>query len=231
MLLPIPGIVAVIGRSGAGKSTLVHSVLGLLEPSAGSIRLGSPQLESSSHYAWRRAFGYVPQETILFHASISENLRIANPHASLRDLERATRRANALEFIESLAEGFDTVIGDQGVKLSGGQRQRLCIARALISNPSILLMDEAMSALDTESEADLLRTLDELRKEMGILIVTHRLSSVEHADSICVMEAGRVVESGTWDELMSRPSRLQSLVEVPEIVGTRPFRAMASVQK
>ena len=211
--LPIPGLLAIVGRSGAGKSTLVHALLGLVEPSAGSIQLGRYELASAPLNAWRRAIGYVPQETILFHASIRENLTMLNPAASENEIRLAVLRAHADEFITACPEGFDTIIGDQGVKLSGGQRQRLGIARALLANPVMLLMDEPMSALDGESEAELLRTIDALRKEMGILIVAHRLATVREADSIYVLDAGRVVESGTWNELMARGSRLHALAE------------------
>lgn len=221
LTLPIPGMLAVVGRSGAGKSTLVHALLGLVEPAAGSIRLGNYELASAPLRAWRRALGYVPQETILFHASIRDNLTFVNPAASETEIKRAARRAHAHEFIEAWPEGFDTIIGDQGVKLSGGQRQRLGIARALLANPILLLMDEAMSALDGESEAELLRTLEELRKEIGILIVAHRLAAVRAADSICVMDGGRIVESGTWNELMARRTRLYSLAEAQSVADDR----------
>ncbi|MGH6726266.1 MAG: ABC transporter ATP-binding protein [Pseudolabrys sp.] len=213
LTMAIPGMLAIAGGSGAGKSTLVHALLGLVEPSAGSIRLGSYELATAPLGAWRRAIGYVPQETILFHASVWENLTLADPAATRADVEIAVRRAHAHEFITALPEGYDTVIGDQGVKLSGGQRQRLGIARALLTNPTLLLLDEAMSALDAESESDLLHTLDALRKHMGILVVAHRLAAVRAADAICVLEAGRLVESGTWNELMARRARLYALAE------------------
>ena len=209
--LTMPGMVAVVGGSGAGKSTLVHTLLGLTEPSAGSMRLGQYDFASTVLSAWRRAIGYVPQETILFHASIRENLTFANATASDGEVERAARRAHAHDFIAALPRGYDTIIGDQGVKLSGGQRQRLGIARALLADPVLLVLDEAMSALDAESEREILRTLDELRKQMGILLIAHRLAAVSSADSIYVFEAGRVVESGTWDELMARRGRLYAL--------------------
>ncbi len=217
LTLPIPGVLAIVGRSGAGKSTLVHTVLGLVDASSGSIRLGNHDLAVAPLRAWRRAIGYVPQETILFHASIRDNLTLVKPDASQAEIETAARRAHAYEFIQAWPEGFGTVIGDQGVKLSGGQRQRLGIARALLTNPSLLLMDEAMSALDTESESDLLRTIEELRKEMGILIVAHRLAAVRTADAICVFEAGHVVEAGTWNELMARRNRLYALAEAQSL--------------
>jgi len=223
---PIPGVLAVVGRSGAGKSTLVHTLLGLVDPSAGSVRMGNYDLAAAPLRAWRRKIGYVPQETILFHASIRENLTIINPSASEAEIRKAAQRAHAYEFIDAWPEGFDTVIGDQGVKLSGGQRQRLGIARALLANPILLLMDEAMSALDTESEAELLRAIEDLRKEMGILIVAHRLAAVRNADAICVMEAGRVVETGTWNELMARRARLYSLVEAQSSTEGRAVAAL-----
>ena len=208
----VPGVLAIVGRSGAGKSTLVHSLLGLVDPKAGSIRLGSHELATTPLQAWRRVIGYVPQETILFHASIWENLILVNPEASRAEVDLAVRRAHASEFITALPKGYDTIIGDQGVKLSGGQRQRLGIARALLMNPILLVLDEAMSALDAESESELLKTIEELRSHLGILIVAHRLGVARTADSICLLEAGQIVETGTWNELIARKSRLYSLV-------------------
>ena len=223
--LPIPGLLAIVGRSGAGKSTLVHALLGLVDPSAGSIRLGNHELAAAPLGAWRRTIGYVPQETVLFHASVRDNLRSVNFTAGETEITTAARRAHALDFIDALPRGFDTVIGDQGVKLSGGQRQRLGIARALLTNPTLLILDEAMSALDTQSEAELLRTLDQLRKEMGVLLVAHRLAAARAADTICVFEAGRIVETGTWNELMARRSGLYALAEAQSFDG----RAVAAI--
>ena len=210
----IPGMAAMVGRSGAGKSTLVHVLLGLVDSAAGSVTLGGYDLASAPLSAWRRAIGYVPQETILFHASVHDNLTLANPDASDAVVKVAARRAHALEFIEALPDSFATLIGDQGVKLSGGQRQRLGIARALLSNPRLLVLDEAMSALDAASEVEIARTLDDLRKEMGILMIAHRLGSVRTADMIYVFEGGCVAESGTWDDLMRRGTRLFALAQV-----------------
>jgi len=226
LTLPIPGLLAVVGRSGAGKSTLVHTLLGLVEPSGGSIQLGSYDFASAPLRAWRRATGYVPQETILFHTSIRENLTLVNPTAPDSEIKAAARRAHALDFINLLPRGFDTVIGDQGVKLSGGQRQRLGIARALLMNPALLIMDEAMSALDAESEAEVLRTLEELRQQMGILLVAHRLTAARAADIVCVFEAGRIVEAGTWHELMARRKRLYALAEAQSLAEERSVAAL-----
>jgi ABC-type multidrug transport system fused ATPase/permease subunit len=226
LTLPIPGLLAVVGRSGAGKSTLVHTLLGLVEPSAGSLRLGSHVLGSAPLRAWRRTIGYVPQETILFHTSIRENLTLVNPAASAAAISAAARRAHALDFINLLPRGFDTIIGDRGVKLSGGQRQRLGIARALLANPALLVMDEAMSALDAESEAELLRTLEDLRQQMGILLVAHRLAAARTADIVCVFEAGRLVEAGAWNELMARKGRLYALAETQSPADERLVGAL-----
>jgi ABC-type multidrug transport system fused ATPase/permease subunit len=217
LTLPIPGLLAIVGKSGAGKSTLVHVLLGLVEPSAGSIRLANYDLASAPLSAWRRTIGYVPQENILFHASIRENLTLVNADASEEEIRIAARRAHVLGFIDSLPDGFDTIIGDQGVKLSGGQRQRLGIARALLMNPALLVMDEAMSALDTESEVELLRTIEELRQQIGILLVAHRLAAARTADIVCVFEAGRVVEVGSWNELIAHKKRLYALAEAQSL--------------
>jgi ABC-type multidrug transport system fused ATPase/permease subunit len=226
LTLPIPGLTAIVGRSGAGKSTLVHALLGLVDSSAGSIQLGPYELAAAPLGAWRRSIGYVPQETILFHASINDNLMLVNPAASDFDIKTAARRAHAMEFIESLPDGFDTVIGDQGVKLSGGQRQRLGIARALLMDPALLIMDEAMSALDTESEAQLLSTLEELHRHIGVLLVAHRLAAARTADVVCVFEAGRIVESGSWNELMSRKKRLYALAEAQSLAANHSAAAL-----
>ncbi len=215
--LPMPGLAAVVGGSGAGKSTLVHALLGLVEPSTGSIRLGSYDLTSAPLGAWRRAIGYVPQETILFHASIRDNLTFANPAASDREIELAARRAHAHDFIMAWPEGYETIIGDQGLKLSGGQRQRLGIARALLTNPLLLILDEAMSALDTVSELEIIRTLDELKKQIGILVIAHRLAVVSSADWIYVFEKGQIAESRTWDDLMLRHGRLHALATAQDL--------------
>ena len=226
LTLPIPGILAVVGRSGAGKSTLAHTLLGLVEPNTGSIRLDNHELRSTPLRAWRRTIGYVPQETILFHASIRDNLTFINRDASEAEIKTAARSAHAEEFIEACPKGFDTIIGDQGAKLSGGQRQRLGIARALLTNPVLLVLDEAMSALDAESEADLMNTLEELRSRMGILLIAHRLAAVRSADIICVFDEGRIVETGKWDDMMARDTLLRALADSQSLTQIRSVGAI-----
>jgi ATP-binding cassette subfamily C protein len=208
----------------------VHALLGLAEPSEGTIRLGAHDLAAAPLSAWRRAIGYVPQETILFHASIRENLTLVHPSVSDAEIKIAAQRAHAYDFIQALPKGFDTIIGDQGVKLSGGQRQRLGIARALLGNPVLLLLDEAMSALDGQSETEVLRALEELRGQMGILLVAHRLAAARTADVICVFDTGRVVETGSWNELMSRKKRLYALAEAQSFTEDRTTVALESTR-
>jgi ATP-binding cassette subfamily C protein len=221
LVVPVPGLMGIVGASGAGKSTLVHTILGLVQTAGGAITFGGHTLSSSGVHAWRRQMGYVPQETILFHAPVWDNLSLAKPEASAAEIELAAKRAHAHNFIAALPRGYQTIIGDQGVALSGGQRQRLGIARALLGDPKLLLMDEALNALDAESEAELLRTIEELRRQVGVLIIAHRLATVRAADCICVLDAGRVVEAGTWDELMARRARLFALVETQSSADRR----------
>jgi ABC-type multidrug transport system fused ATPase/permease subunit len=213
LTIPIPGMIGIVGGSGAGKSTLMHALLGLVPTSAGSIMFDGYDLASVPLPAWRRLIGYVPQETILFHTSVRENLLLAKPDASAAEIELAAKRAHAHDFIIALPQSYETTIGDQGVLLSGGQRQRLGIARALLTEPKLLLMDEAMSALDTESEAEVLSAINDLRTQMGIVVIAHRLATVRNADFIVVFEEGRLVEAGSWDELAAGRKRLHALIQ------------------
>jgi ATP-binding cassette subfamily C protein len=219
LTLAVPGMVGIVGGSGSGKSTLIHTLLGLLSGTKGRITLGENQLGEVDVGEWRRCIGYVQQETILFHASARDNIAFAHPDASEEDIVAAAQQANAHDFIMAMPRGYDTPIGDQGVLLSGGQRQRLGIARALLGKPVLLLMDEPTSALDAQSEAEVMRTLEELRGRLGILIVSHRLATVRHADRIFVLESGRVVEEGCWDVLIARRTQLHALARAQHMVG------------
>ncbi len=193
---------AVVGPSGAGKSTLVWLATRFYDPNSGSISIGGVDLRQAP-IAWaREQVSVVTQDTYLFHGSVGENLRFGNPGATIGDLEKAAEAANALGFIQALPEGFATVIGERGIKLSGGQRQRIAIARALLKDAPILILDEALSSVDAESEASIQRALNTLMEGRTTLIVAHRLSSVVGADRIVVLDGGRAVEQGVHTELM-----------------------------
>lgn len=197
---------AFVGTTGAGKSTVVDLILGLLEPTSGSIRVGDQPLQGNSLKAWQRNIGYVPQTIYLADASIAENIAFGVPKADIdmQAAERAARAAHIHDFIvEQLPEGYRTHTGERGVRLSGGQRQRIGIARALYHNPEIVVFDEATSALDNATEAAVMQAVNELRGEKTIILIAHRLSTVERCDTIFMLEHGRLCASGTYQELMA----------------------------
>jgi subfamily B ATP-binding cassette protein MsbA len=195
-------IVAIVGPSGAGKTTLVNMIPRFYDPTDGSIAIDGYDLCDVQLATLRGQIGIVPQETLLFSGSIKDNLRYGKLDASDEELVEAARAANADRFIRELAQGYDTPVGDRGVKLSGGQRQRIAIARALLKDPGILILDEATSALDSESEGLVQEALERLMRDRTTFIIAHRLSTVKVADRIVVLERGRIVEQGTHDELL-----------------------------
>ena len=211
LAVPACTLLGIAGASGVGKSTLVDCILGLVDRQSGSVEIGGRPLESLSLVAWRRAVGYVAQDTFLFNASIRENIAWGNPGANDADIARAARLAHAHDFIAALPRGYATEVGDRGVRLSGGQRQRVGLARALVGNIRLLLLDEATSALDLASEHEVMKAIDELRGSVTIIIVAHRLSTLRGADRICLMQDGRIVESGSWDELIAPGTRFHEL--------------------
>jgi ATP-binding cassette subfamily C protein len=211
-------ITAIVGPSGAGKSTIADILTGLLRPQEGRVSIDGTTLEDSMIAAWKRQLGYVSQDTFVFHDTVRANLSWANPRASEHDMAEALGAARA-EFVFDLENGLDTVLGDRGVRLSGGERQRLALARALLRRPQLLVMDEATSALDLENETGILDAIERLRGKVTTLLITHRLSAVRRADHIYVVEGGRIVESGSWDALTSRPgSRLRIAADEPASV-------------
>lgn len=216
--IPETGLVGIVGESGSGKSTFVHSLLGLSELQGGDINIGRSSINEMPLPLWRESIGYVPQETILFHRSIWDNITWGLSSATEEQVIVAAKKAEAHDFISELPEGYHTIIGDQGVRLSGGQRQRLGIARALLTQPKFLLLDEATSALDSSSEKAILDTLQELRGELCIISIAHRLSTVRHADKIIVMSDGRVQEEGSWNSLMSKKGSLYQLAQKQHMV-------------
>ncbi|MGI6344345.1 MAG: ABC transporter ATP-binding protein [Bacillota bacterium] len=204
---------AIVGPSGCGKSTLLGLLLGLLEPTSGEIRLNGQLATETDPRDWRQLFSYVPQDATLFDLSVRENIRLGRPDASDAEVEGAARQAFAHEFIVRLPDGYDTVLGEEGVGLSGGQKQRLAIARAILKQAPFLLLDEATSALDTESEARVQEAIARLQGERTLVIVAHRLSTIRSADRIVVVDDGQVVEEGTYPQLMARNGLFASLYQ------------------
>lgn len=200
-----PGeIVALVGRSGAGKTTIASLVPRFWDVTEGRITLDGCDVRALSLHTLREAIGMVPQEPVLFSGTIRENIAYARPSASDEDVLRAARAAHAWEFIERLPEGWNTRVGERGVKLSGGQRQRIAIARVFLKDPAVVILDEATSSLDTESERFVEQALEELLEGRTTLIIAHRLSTVRRADRVVVLDQGRIVETGSHDELLAQ---------------------------
>lgn len=206
---------AIVGRSGAGKSTLFNLLLGFIQSDAGCVRIGETPLDASILAAWRRRLGWVPQRPRLFHGTVADNIRLGAPDAPLETVRDAARAAHALEFIERLPQGFDTLVGEGGQGLSGGQVQRIALARALVRQPDWLLLDEPTAHLDRESEAAILETLETLHGRCGILSIAHRLHTLRHADRILVMDQGRIVQSGPFEALADSPGPFAKLLHDP----------------
>jgi ATP-binding cassette subfamily B protein len=198
-----PGeVVALVGPSGAGKSTVASLIPRLYEPTRGAILLDGIDVRELDSDWLRRQIGAVAQEPLLFSTTIAENIRYGKPEAGDDEVEAAARAANAHDFVVDLPDGYDTEVGERGVQLSGGQKQRVAIARALLKDPPVLILDEATSALDAESELLVQEALERLMRDRTSLVIAHRLSTVRDADRVVVLDGGRVVESGTHDELM-----------------------------
>lgn len=204
LVIPAGKTVALVGQSGAGKTSLVRLLPRLYEVSAGEILIDSYDIRHLTLESLRRQIAYVGQEVTLFNDTVANNIAYGCLEtAGLDAVREAARVANALEFIEALPQGFDTVVGQQGIVLSGGQRQRIVIARALLKNAPILILDEATSALDAESERSVQQALETLMRNRTTLVIAHRLSTIQNADQICVMRAGRIIERGTHSQLLN----------------------------
>jgi len=206
--------VALVGMSGGGKSTLVSLIPRFYDVTSGSLEIDGIDIKEYKARSLRNQVGMVLQDTFLFSDTIKENIAVGDPEASFEKIVSAAKAANAHDFIMSLPEGYDTKVGERGVKLSGGQKQRISIARVFLKNPPLLILDEATSALDLESEHYIQEAMQKLAKDRTTFIVAHRLSTITHADLIVVMEQGEIVEKGTHEELMNRDSHYRHLFTI-----------------
>jgi ATP-binding cassette subfamily B protein len=203
---------ALVGETGSGKTTLAYLVARLYEPERGCVSIDGVDIRDVTLQSLAATVGLVSQETYLFHASIGENLRFACPDASDEEIEDAARAAQIHELISGLPDGYDTPVGERGYRFSGGEKQRMAIARTILRNPPVLILDEATSALDNETERAVQQALDELARGRTTITIAHRLSTIRDADQILVLDAGRVVERGTHDELVELGGRYAALL-------------------
>jgi subfamily B ATP-binding cassette protein MsbA len=214
LVIPKGKTVALVGPSGGGKSTLMDLIPRFIEPRSGEILIDGKNIKSLTANSVRGLMGIVNQESILFNDTIFNNIAFGKSGASQQEVEAAARIANAHFFITETENGYQTNVGDRGTKLSGGQRQRICIARAVLNNPPIMLLDEATSALDTESEKLVQDALNNLMRHRTSLIIAHRLSTVQNADIILVLENGKIAEQGNHQQLIANNGLYRRLIDM-----------------
>ena len=210
---PAGSTTALVGSSGSGKSTLISLVMTFNRPTSGRVLVDGHDLMTIKLRDYRSQLGVVLQDNFLFDGTIAENIAYGNPHATREEIKAVSRIAHCDEFIEGFEKQYDTVVGERGVRLSGGQRQRVAIARAILADPRVLILDEATSSLDSESEALIQDGLRSLRQGRTTFVIAHRLSTIRSADQILVLEHGEIVERGTHDELLARGGRYRQLYD------------------
>jgi subfamily B ATP-binding cassette protein MsbA len=210
---PAGSTTALVGSSGSGKSTLISLVMTFNRPLTGRVLVDGHDLTAIKLRDYREHLGVVLQDNFLFDGTIAENIAYAKPHASRDEIKAVSRIAHCDEFIEEFEKGYDTIVGERGVRLSGGQRQRVAIARAILANPKILILDEATSSLDSESEAMIQDGLKALRAGRTTFVIAHRLSTIRSSDQILVLEHGEIVESGTHEQLLVKAGRYRQLYD------------------
>jgi subfamily B ATP-binding cassette protein MsbA len=221
--IPVNKTVAFVGESGAGKSTLIDMITLMLRPSSGEVFIDGIAGSDIKRASWRSQLGYVSQETVVFDDTVANNINLwkgdyENDDEVRENVHSAAEKAYALDFIKDLSEGFNTIVGDRGVRLSGGQRQRLFIARELYKNPNLLILDEATSALDSDSENFIQESIDNLKGSMTVVIIAHRLSTIKNSDYIYVLDEGRVIEDGSYDQLTAETNgRFKEMVEMQSL--------------
>jgi len=213
-------MVALVGATGAGKSTAIALLHRAFDPQSGRVEIDGVDIRKFKLSALRRNIGVVFQESLLFNRSVAENLRVGKPDATEDEMRDAAARAQALDFIERKFEGFAGRVGERGRALSGGERQRLSIARALLKDPPILILDEATSALDSDTEVKVMKAFHEVMKNRTTFVIAHRLATVREASRILVFDAGRIVESGTFDELVAAGGRFARLARTQLMVSS-----------
>ena len=196
--------VGIVGHSGSGKTTITNLLLRFEDVTNGSVKIDGQDIRNITQDDLRSKISYVPQEPVLFHRTLKENIAYGNPDASDREIEVASKKAHAEEFIKDLKDGYDTIVGERGVKLSGGQRQRISISRVMLENSPILILDEATSSLDSISENLIQRAFDEAMKNRTTIVIAHRLSTIKKMDRIIVLDKGKIVEDGNHDDLLNK---------------------------
>lgn len=211
--IPYGQKIGIVGETGAGKSTLTQLLLGLIRPNIGTYTIGNCDTDSVTNTLVRSSFAYVPQETALFHRTIKENISYLRPNATDEEIYAAAKKAHAHDFILDLKEGYESKVGERGVKLSGGQRQRIALARAILADRPFVILDEATSALDVKTERLIQQVLDEAFKEKTLIVIAHRLSTIQHLDRIIVLSNGTIAEDGTHNELLNKEGIYHELVQ------------------